>query len=171
MKGNVILQEQDAFLYSKSIEQLDSAISEMRRVAHNMMPETLLKFGLLQAVEDYCESINDSNLIHITFKNFGLDERIESSTEVILYRIIQELVNNAIKHSKAQHLFIQLIKNDSQLTLTVEDNGIGFDIKEIQQLKGFGINSIQSRVDYLNGNLEIDTSKNIGTTFNITIPL
>ena len=171
MKGNVILQEQDAFLYSKSIEQLDSAISEMRRVAHNMMPETLLKFGLLQAVEDYCESINDSNLIHITFKNFGLDKRIESSTEVILYRIIQELVNNAIKHSKAQHLFIQLIKNDSQLTLTVEDNGIGFDIKEIQQLKGFGINSIQSRVDYLNGNLEIDTSKNIGTTFNITIPL
>ena len=81
------------------------------------------------------------------------------------------MVNNAIKHSKAQHLFIQLIKNDSQLTLTVEDNGIGFDIKEIQQLKGFGINSIQSRVDYLNGNLEIDTSKNIGTTFNITIPL
>ena len=143
----------------------------MRRVAHNMMPETLLKFGLLQAVEDYCESINDSNLIHITFKNFGLDKRIESSTEVILYRIIQELVNNAIKHSKAQHLFIQLIKNDKQLTLTVEDNGIGFDIKEIQQLKGFGINSIQSRVDYLNGNLEIDTSKNIGTTFNITIPL
>ena len=69
------------------------------------------------------------------------------------------------------NLFIQLIKNDSQLTLTVEDNGIGFDIKEIQQLKGFGINSIQSRVDYLNGNLEIDTSKNIGTTFNITIPL
>ncbi|MBK6274305.1 MAG: hypothetical protein IPF58_06170 [Saprospirales bacterium] len=62
-------------------------------------------------------------------------------------------------------------KNDSQLTFTVEDNGIGFDIKEIQQLKGFGINSIQSRVDYLNGNLEIDTSKNIGTTFNITIPL
>lgn len=171
MKGNVILQQQDAGLFAKSIEQLDNAISEMRRVAHNMMPESLLKFGLSQAVQDYCESLNESGVIQVTFKNLGLNERIENSVEIVLYRIIQELVNNVIKHARAQHIFIQLSKNEHQLTLTVEDDGKGFDVNKIDNLKGFGLSNIQSRVNFLKGNLEIDSKQDIGTSFYITIPV
>ena len=147
MKGNVILQQQDAGLFAKSIQQLDNAISEMRRVAHNMMPESLLKFGLTQAIQDYCE------------------------TEIVLYRIIQELVNNTIKHAQAQHVIIQLVKNEKNVTLTVEDDGKGFDVNVLEKIKGFGLSNIQSRVDYLKGNLEIDSQNNIGTSFYITIPV
>ena len=171
MKGNVILHEQDANLFTKSILQLDSAIAEMRRLAHNMMPESLLKFGLVQAIHDYCESINESKIIQLTFKYFALNQRLENSTEIVLYRIIQELVNNAIKHAQAKNILIQLTKNENQLTLTVEDDGKGFDVKMLENIKGFGLTNIQSRVDYLKGNLEIDSKQNIGTSFYITIPV
>ncbi|MBP6659211.1 MAG: hypothetical protein KA174_00955 [Chitinophagales bacterium] len=171
MKGNVILQQQDAGLFAKSIQQLDNAISEMRRVAHNMMPESLLKFGLTQTIQDYCESINESKIIQLTFKDFGLNQRLENSTEIVLYRIIQELVNNTIKHAQAQHVIIQLVKNEKNVTLTVEDDGKGFDVNVLEKIKGFGLSNIQSRVDYLKGNLEIDSQNNIGTSFYITIPV
>ena len=171
MKGNVILQEQDAGLFAKSIDQLDAAISEMRRVAHNMMPESLLKFGLAQAIQDYCDSMNESKVVQVRFEVFGLNGRLENSTEIVLYRIVQELVNNVIKHAHAQNIIIQLVKNDNALTLTVEDNGKGFDVKTIENIKGFGLSNIQSRVDYLKGNLEIDSKANIGTSFYITIPV
>lgn len=171
MKGNVILQQQDAGLFAKSIEQLDKAISEMRRVAHNMMPETLLKFGLTQAIQDYCESINESKIIQLAYKDIGMNERLDNSIEIVLYRIIQELVNNAIKHAQAQNVIIQLVKNEKNVTLTVEDDGKGFDVKTIDKINGFGLTNIQSRVDYLKGNLEIDSQNNIGTSFYITIPV
>ena len=171
MKGNVILHEQDANLFTKSILQLDSAIAEMRRLAHNMMPESLLKFGLIQAIQDYCESINESKILQLTFKDFGINKRLENDTEIILYRVIQELVNNAIKHAQAENIMIQLVKNDNHITLTVEDDGKGFDVKTLEKIKSFGLNNIQSRVDYLKGNLEIDSKQNIGTSFYITIPV
>ncbi|MBK9791740.1 MAG: tetratricopeptide repeat protein [Sphingobacteriales bacterium] len=170
MKGNVILQQQDAGLFAKSIEQLDNAISEMRRVAHNMMPESLLKFGLTQAIQDYCESINESKIVKLTFKDFGLNERLESSVEIVLYRIIQELVNNSIKHAQAKNTVIQLVKNSANITLTVEDDGNGFDINKFDKLKGFGLTNIQSRVDYLKGNLTVDSELNKGTSVFIEIP-
>jgi two-component system NarL family sensor kinase len=171
MKGNVILQQQDAGLFAKSIEQLDNAISEMRRVAHNMMPESLLKFGLTQAIQDYCESINESKIIQLAYKDIGMNERLDNSIEIVLYRIIQELVNNSIKHAQAQHVIIQLVKNEKNVTLTVEDDGKGFDVNVLEKIKGFGLSNIQSRVDYLKGNLEIDSQNNIGTSFYITIPV
>jgi len=171
MKGNVILQQQDAGLFAKSIEQLDNAISEMRRVAHNMMPESLLKFGLTQAIQDYCESINESKIIQLAYKDIGMNERLDNSIEIVLYRIIQELVNNSIKHAQAQHVIIQLVKNEKNVTLTVEDDGKGFDVNVLEKIKGFGLSNIQSRVDYLKGNLEIESQNNIGTSFYITIPV
>ena len=170
MKGNVILQQQDASIFIKSIEQLDSAISEMRRISHNMMPESLLKFGLVEAVHDYCESINESKIVQLTFKDFGMNERLESSVEIVLYRIIQELVNNSIKHAKAKNIIIQLVKNYENITLTVEDDGNGFDINKLDKLKGFGLTNIQSRVDYLKGNLIVDSEINKGTSVFIEIP-
>ncbi|HRI20490.1 MAG TPA: tetratricopeptide repeat protein, partial [Panacibacter sp.] len=99
MQGNMIVHEKDVQLFSKSILQLDNAITEMRRVAHNMMPEALLKFGLSEAIQDYCDGINESNSVKMKFTQLGLQQPLDKPTEVILYRIVQELSNNAIKHA------------------------------------------------------------------------
>jgi two-component system, NarL family, sensor kinase len=169
MKGNMIVHENDAQLFNKSIVQLDNAIAEMRRVAHNMMPEALLKFGLTEAVQDYCDGINESNLVKIKFTTIGFNQALEKSTEVILYRIIQELSNNAIKHAAAKNIFIQLDKHEQGITLTVEDDGKGFDTAQIT--KGAGLQNIQSRIDYLKGSMEIHSTPGEGSTFIIEIPL
>ena len=138
---------------------------------YNMMPESLLKFGLPLAIQDYCESLNESKVIQVTFNNLNLHERLENSVEIVMYRIIQELVNNVIKHAQTQHIFIQLSINEHQLTLTVEDDGKGFDVNKIDNLKGFGLTNIQSRVNYLKGKLDIDSSEGKGTSVFIEIPV
>jgi two-component system, NarL family, sensor kinase len=169
MKGNMIIHENDAQLFTKSIVQLDNAIAEMRRVAHNMMPEALLKFGLTEAVQDYCDGINESNAVKMKFTAIGLDQAMEKPTEVILYRIIQELSNNVLKHAAAKNIFIQLNKHEQGITLTIEDDGIGFNSTQIT--KGAGLQNVQSRVDYLKGTMEINSSPGEGAAFIIEIPL
>lgn len=168
MKGSMIVQENDARLFNRSIAQLDNAIAEMRRVAHNMMPEALLKFGLTEAVQDYCEGINESKLVKIKFTQIGLNKPIEKPTEVILYRIVQELSNNAMKHANAKNIFIQLTKHERGLTLTVEDDGNGFDTGQVR--KGAGLQNVQSRIDYLKGTMEINSASGEGASFTIEIP-
>ncbi len=171
MKGNMIIHETDAQLFTKSISQLDSAIAEMRRVAHNMMPEALLKFGLGEAIQDYCDGINESNIVKMKYTQLGLQQPLEKSTEVILYRIVQELCNNAIKHAAAKNIFIQLTKHERGITLTVEDDGKGFDTNLLAKIKGAGLQNVQSRVDYLKGILNIESEAGKGTSVNIEIPL
>ncbi|MEP6949751.1 MAG: ATP-binding protein [Ginsengibacter sp.] len=171
MKGNMIIGENDAQLFARSISQLDSAIAEMRRVAHNMMPEALLKFGLSEAIQDFCDSINESNTVKMRYTTLGPQGGLEKSTEVILYRIIQELTNNAIKHAMAKNIFIQLIIHEKGITLTVEDDGKGFDTAQLSNIKGAGLKNVQSRVDYLKGILEIDSKTGEGSSFNIEIPV
>ena len=170
MKGNVIIQEQDAQLFAKSISQLDNAIAEMRRVAHNMMPEALLKFGLNEAIQDYCDGINESNTIKIKYTQIGLTQPLEKSVEVILYRIMQELTTNAIKHAGAKNIFIQLSKNEGVLHLIVEDDGIGFDTTQLKNTNGSGLHNVQTRVDYLKGSMEIQSSPS-GTSITLEIPV
>jgi signal transduction histidine kinase len=169
MKGNMVIHENDAQLFSRSIIQLDNAIGEMRRVAHNMMPEALLKFGLPEAIQDYCDGINESNMVKIKFIPIGMEQPLEKSTEVILYRIVQELSNNAIKHAAAKNIFIQLNKHEQGITLTVEDDGKGFDVAQMS--KGAGLQNVQSRVDYLKAVMEINSIAGEGASFNIEIPL
>ncbi len=169
MKGNMIVQGNDAALFNKSLGQLDNAIGEMRRVAHNMMPEALLKFGIVEAVQDYCDDINESKMVTMKFTQLGLSHPLDKSTEVILYRIIQELSNNAIKHAGGNNIFIQMTQHEQGLTLTVEDDGKGFDTAQIT--KGAGLQNVQSRLDYLNGTMEINSTLGVGSTFNLEIPL
>jgi two-component system, NarL family, sensor kinase len=170
MKGNIIIPGQGADFFNKLITQLDSAIAEMRRVAHNMMPEALLKFGLNEAIKDYCDGINESKAVKIKFTQLGLTQPLEKSVEVILYRIIQELTNNVIKHADAKNIFIQLSENENMLNLTVEDDGKGFDASQLAIIKGTGLQNVQSRVDYLKGSLNIESEIGKGTSVIIEIP-
>jgi signal transduction histidine kinase len=165
VKGNVILSEENANAFTKSISQLDSAIAEMRRVAHNMMPEALIKFGLDDTLKNYCNSVSENSGLEIIYQSFGLKERVNQTVEIVLYRIVQELLNNTIKHADATQIHVQLSKNNNTISLTVEDNGKGFDVNS-QKKGGIGLGSIQHRVDYLQGKLDI-TSDNNGTSTHI----
>jgi signal transduction histidine kinase len=167
MKGNIILPEESARLFTKAFEQLDSSIGEMRRVAHNMMPEALVKLGLQQALLDYCDGINTSNHLSIKCEFHGLENRLDNSTEIIVYRIVQELLNNIIKHAEASNVLVQVIKKDTELDITVEDDGIGFNKEQVLIKKGAGLKNIQSRVDYLKGELDIKSTPGKGTSVHI----
>lgn len=164
MKGNVILSEENALTFTKSITQLDDAIAEMRRVAHNMMPENLLKFGLKDTLQNYCDVISKNSGVNVIFQSFGMEGRLEQTTEIVIYRIVQELLNNTIKHANATECYVQISKNENQINLTVEDNGKGFDVDA--QKNGIGLSNIQNRVDYLKGKLDIQSDEK-GTSTHI----
>ena len=169
MTGNQVISEQNSNVFNRALGQLDNAISELRRVAHSMMPEALLKFGLKDALQDYCEGINQSGKLEVNFEAWGLEERQEQSIEVSLYRIVQELLNNTMKHAEATKAHVQLVQNENLLTLTVEDNGKGFDSHNLQTNKGAGITNVESRVAYLNGKMDIKSDPSHGTSIEVQI--
>jgi signal transduction histidine kinase len=147
------------------IMQLDQSIAELRRVSHNMMPESLIKYGLKEALENYCETLNVSGKIKVQLQTYGLEERMEQSTEIVIYRMVQELLNNVIKHADAKNVLIQLMRKHDRFTLTVEDDGKGFDTNEISN--GAGLENMKARAEYLNGNVDIVSSKGEGTSVTI----
>jgi signal transduction histidine kinase len=171
MKGNMVLTAGNAQLFADALQKLDQTISEMRRVAHSMMPEALIQLGLGQALNDYCEGLQaNSQTLTINYLQFGMEERLPNETEIVIYRIVQELLTNVIKHSKASEVLVQLMRQKNLLMLTVEDNGVGFDVAN-EKYKGAGLGNIQSRVNYLNGSLDIKAEPGRGSSFHIEIPL
>src|SRR5688572_25398006 len=151
-------------LYKKTLDLINNASDELRKVAHNMMPEVLMKVGLSEALKDFCNTINAGKLLHINLQTYGMEKRLSGPTEVMLYRIIQELVNNIIKHADATEALIQINRDEKRLSLTIEDNGKGFDTKEAEEKRSMGMATVKSRVDYLNGKMTIDSRKGVGTT-------
>jgi signal transduction histidine kinase len=165
MKGNFFLSEENALAMNNVIMQLDQSIAELRRVSHNMMPESLIKYGLKEALENYCETLNISGKIKVQLQTYGMEERMEQSNEIVAYRMVQELLNNVIKHADAKNVLIQLVRKQDHFTLTVEDDGKGFDPKEISS--GAGLQNIKARAEYLNGTLDIVSSRGEGTSVTI----
>lgn len=164
MKGNLILTEKSGALFNNALDKLDQSISEMRRVAHNMMPEALIQLGLAQAIQDYCNSISTSGMLTVATEFYGLEQRLNATTEVTVYRIVQELVNNAVKHSGAKNILVQVLRRDQLLSITVEDNGRGFDARKWQEQPTAGLQNMQSRVHYLGGNMDIKSEPGKGTS-------
>ncbi len=166
MKGNYLISEDNAKLFTRALAQLDSSIAEMRRVAHNMMPEALVRLGLRQAVQDYCEGVNESNQMRLNCQVHGLEERIDPTTEIIVYRIIQELLNNIVKHAQATEALVQVMRQDHRLSITVEDNGKGFDPTSVST-HGAGLTNVRSRVDYLKGEMDLRSEPGKGCSIHI----
>ncbi|MCF3107916.1 histidine kinase [Niabella sp. CC-SYL272] len=152
---------------STIINQLDQSVTELRRIARNMMPESLIRFGLQTALKDLCESLMTSET-HISFAAFDIDERMELSIQVVIYRIIQEALANAIRHSKAKNIMVQCSQNKNRFYITVEDDGIGFSNLRKDQ-KGIGLINIENRVKYLNGKIDVISIANEGTTLNMEL--
>lgn len=168
MYFSTLLHEQETLkgntLFDKSYQLIDTANEEVRRIAHNMMPEVLAKLGLIPAIQDMCSNISSGKLLQVKLQSYGMGQRLNTNTEIMLYRIVQELLSNIIKHAHATEAIVQFNKDDSKLMVTIEDNGRGFKLQDIDDKQHSGLEIIKSRVNYLHGNILIDSKEKVGTT-------
>ncbi len=170
LANNVIADEKNKL--QNSMDILDESIKEIRNISHNMVPDLLLKYGIKRAVENFISSINQTKKLQIHFECNSFDEAsLDNTSKLMLYRIIQESVNNTIKYAQASQITIQLSADSTEISLLMEDNGKGFDIEEAKRKGGIGLKNMQLRTNYLKGTLDIESSLKIGTTIIIEIPL
>ncbi|MBK7560174.1 MAG: hypothetical protein IPI68_01325 [Chitinophagaceae bacterium] len=170
MKGNLIMTPENNQAFERSMDMLDSSIKEMRRVAHNMMPEALVKFGLDTALKDFCADINNSGALQVSYQSIGLENIVlEQTTAITIYRIVQELINNIMKHAAAGTAIVQVSKTNGTISITVEDDGKGFDPGILNHAKGIGWDNIQNRVEFLKGSVDIQSEKGKGTSIHLEL--
>lgn len=164
------VNDTDMELYT-IINQLDQSVNELRRVARNMMPESLLYMGLEAALRDLCKAM-EHGAVSIEFQASGLRANYEQPFLISVYRIVQELLTNAVKHSAAGKVWVQCSEHDGHVYLSVEDNGKGFLFEEaVQAARGIGLANIKNRVELLNGQLEVDAAPGKGASFHIDFDL
>ena len=167
MKESLILTPENATQFEKSLSMLDTTIADLRKVAHNLMPEALVKFGLNDALRDFCNTIQSSTSVIVNYQKLGIDRKLNNTAETFIYRIAQELVNNAVKHADAKEIMVQITTEKNKILLAVEDDGKGYD--KNQTTKGDGLDNIAYRVQYLNGKIDTVTSPENGTSINIEL--
>jgi signal transduction histidine kinase len=143
-------------------------MTELRTIASNMMPASLLQLGLKVALKDLCESFISENL-NIDFQCIGLKDNIPVDKQVTIYRIVQELLNNVVRHARAKNVLLQCSQYDDSFMITIEDDGVGFDPEILNEKKGMGMTNIKARVAYLDGKFEIMSSDGQGTSINIEV--
>jgi len=153
---------------SHIVWQLDDAIGELRRIARNMMPEGLVRSGLEVALRDLCVSFSTAATT-VEFQTNGICRNIPIAAQLNIYRIVQELLTNAVRHGKATEIIVQCLQNDHVFLITVEDNGCGFSAPPEPASDGLGLSNIRKRVNYMKGKMEIDSAPGQGTTVNIEL--
>lgn len=162
--------EQQKNNFEKIIGLVDESCKEIRSVSHQMMPNALLKSGLASAIKEFIDKI-DNRVLKVNLHTEGLNERLDANVETVLYRVIQECVNNVIKHSGANSLDISLIKDADGIAATIEDNGRGFNTKDKEKFEGIGLKNILSRIGFLKGTADFDSTPGRGTLVAIHVPL
>lgn len=155
--------------YQRANMLLDEACKEIRNISNNMQPGALLELGIVAAINDLINRLQSSGKPEIDFQHFGINGTLDTTISLNIYRIVQELLHNSIKHARADEILVQLIRKDDELIVMVEDDGIGFDSNEVE--KGMGTENIASRINYLKGDLSVHSVKGTGTTTMINIPL
>jgi len=153
-----------------AFDLVTEASIEVRAISHSMVPNALLKSGLVAAIRDFVNRTSNERLM-INLQVLGLDGRLSETVETVIFRVLQELVNNILKHAAASEVVIQLIRENDELTLIVEDNGVGFDSSKLTEKAGMGLRNIESRVQFLHGQVHFDSTIGKGTTVIIEIPL
>lgn len=165
--------DQNTTLVNKIQALLDTAIKETKTLAHNLVPIVLKDFGLIVAITKLIEQANQLQETDFKFNAYDFDERIDPKIEKALYRICQESVNNIIKHANAKTAHFQLFRHDASLVLVIDDDGVGFDHRNLEMGKdksGIGLVSMRERVLSFDGEFSIDSELNNGTEIVIEIP-
>lgn len=152
-----------------TMRQLDSSVGELRRIAHNMMPSILLRYGLEASLKELCESLMSPSLV-IDLQCLNIHPQLPMEEQLSIYRIVQELLSNVVKHAAARNVMLQCSQDNKIFLITIEDDGKGFDFKQTDPQKGIGITNIRNRVAYLNGTLEFKQRDNgPGTVIDIEL--
>ena len=165
-------QEKRQTLFEKSTKVLNDMYGELRNICFNLMPQSLVKFGLVPSLKEFSDKINDSEKVVVEVLTFDMDERLTDLQEISLYRITQEWVNNILKYSDAENITIQITKDENEVTLTIEDNGTGFDLEKLTESKGNGWKNMRSRTNLIHGDLELDSTPNVsGNMLIVNLPV
>ncbi|MBS4066525.1 MAG: sensor histidine kinase [Chitinophagaceae bacterium] len=151
------------------IHLIDEAMQEMKNISYDMMPATLSKLGLTAALQNLFNRISSKNNLQIQYQHFGFKERLDEQTELNIYRIVLECINNTVKHAGAATAAVQLMKHDDYINIVIEDDGNGFDTKS-PSLTGNGLHNIFTRVQNSRGRIDIDSKPGSGTSIIIDIP-
>lgn len=152
-------------LQDKALKELHNAIKETREIAYNLETGILSKFGLVSALEDLKQKLNETQSLELKLDYPEDMPRFGSDKETEVYRVVQEIINNTLKHAQAHILDLKLEINDGLVTLIIKDNGVGFN-SEVRKM-GMGLKNINSRIHKLDGSVELKSIKNVGTSFNI----
>lgn len=161
---------EDQKVINNAGKYLDEIIGSMREISYNLLPNTLQRKGLVEALREFIANINNKHntVISLYLKN---DVSISPEKEIHVFRIIQEIIHNTIKHAKAKTLQLGFGTENGELLILTQDDGKGFDIEKAQKYQdGFGLKSIESRIDLLNGYQNLQSGAN-GTSYFIKIPL
>ena len=158
-------------LIDKATKLLEQATGDVREISHNMMPGLLTKFGLYEATEDLFDKLNETVGLKAIVEIKGEQTRLQENKEIMLYRIIQEMVNNTLKHAEAKNILLDMNIQSEMLNIKYLDDGKGFVVSEKLESKSFGLTSIQSRVNFLNGKLDIESAYNKGAQFTLSVPI
>ncbi|MGY3792843.1 sensor histidine kinase [Aquimarina sp. 433] len=158
-------------LYSKTNNLLDEAYQKVRTIAHEKNSGVMANQGLLPAIKKLAAKASNGDQLQIEVQDYGLEERLDNSLEISIFRMIQELITNTIKHANASEINISLTNHDSLLNIIVEDNGKGFNAKVLPEKDGMGLKSIEKRIEHLEGTFEIDSTVGKGTNIIINIPI
>ena len=162
------LKEDEHQTFNNAIEMLDNTCEQIRNISHDLVPPSLLNYGLIEALGQYINRINTINLTKISFQDFGKLKILSKKTETTIYHIIQELLTNIVKHANADKGIVQINANNKLLHITVEDDGKGYDINAVSH--GLGLNNIKSRVQFLNAEMDVKSDAK-GTSVVIDIDL
>lgn len=160
--------ERTVEIKDQALSILDEMIQNTRRITHDLMPPALEKFGFQAAAEDMCERINRSGGITVNFRAES-EVRLEPRKEVALYRVLQELINNTLKHAKAKTIDVVIEWKQDNFSFTYSDDGKGFDATVVKSA-GLGLRNIESRISLIGGHLESTTSPGNGLTVAVTLP-
>lgn len=156
---------------AQMLEDIDQVIGQVREISHNLNPYSLKNLGLVKAIEDLCYSVRNQHPIHVAFSKVNINEATKLSplAETELFRVVQEVFTNIIKHAEATEVYVEIIGDEDQVMLSVEDNGKGFEMGNLHN-GGIGINNIHARVALLGGSVNYDTTPGKGTTVFINLP-
>lgn len=158
-----LLQTDD---FHKIVTNLDQATRDLRKTAHNLMPDTLLESGLSEAVFFFCKDLQQNSRLIIDFQQYVEIPRLRTDVELSLYRIIQELLQNVVKHARATKAIVQLSYNEQLLQVTIEDDGIGFQAAaQLSRQRGIGIKNVYARMSGLSGKVEIENRERGSTIY------
>lgn len=172
MNKEFSLTEKQQTLFHANLDKLNESIIELRNISHNMASDALLKYGIENSLRDYCNNTSTASGISIIYNTLNTEKlKLGEERSFHVFRVMQELLQNIIKHSAATRVLVQLSCNNNLLYIAVEDDGKGFDIEEAKKQKSMGLKNIESRIKLLKGNLDYQTSPGKGTSVLISIPL